>query len=142
MFLQALSLVKTSTAPCHHHGKSHTVDAPDQARIPATANHRARLIAPIATSPNGGSLPPPSGIQTMGGSQPLGDKASAKAKRLPKKESKPWCRPMADPRLACKYYEIIAYRIPLRFNSKKHFLVASISDPASCALSKFSPKSL
>ncbi|WP_179286145.1 hypothetical protein [Prevotella intermedia] len=48
--------------PCHHHGTSYTVAAPQQARIPATANHRARSITPTTSSPNGGALPPPSGI--------------------------------------------------------------------------------
>ena len=89
------------------------------------------------------SLSPPLGISTMGGSLPVGGQSVRQSKATTyKKESKSWCRLMADPRLACKYYEIIVYRIPLRFNSKKHFLVASISEPASCALSKFSPKSL
>ena len=53
------SLVRTSTAPCHHHGQSHTVEAPDQARLIAIANHRTRLITPTTSRPNGGSLLPP-----------------------------------------------------------------------------------
>ena len=50
------SLVRTSIAPCHHHGKSHTVEVPDQTRLIAIANHRTRLITPTTSRPNGGSL--------------------------------------------------------------------------------------
>ena len=56
------SLVRTSIAPCHHHGQSCTVDAPDQARIPAIAFPPCEIDCTYRYKFPQGSLPPPSGI--------------------------------------------------------------------------------
>ena len=59
------------------------VDAPDQARIPAIAFPPCEIDCTYRYKFPQGSLPPPSSISKMGGNQPLGDKVSARVKRLP-----------------------------------------------------------
>ena len=72
------SLVRTSTAPCHHHGRSPRPSTTDSNRQPP---YEIDYTYHFKTQRR--LTPPPSDISTMGGSQPLGDRGSAIAKRQP-----------------------------------------------------------